>query len=269
MLRRSIGCKNLCVLVFAMLGACGLRVSAQASTVARGSGVSIQHGPTLRSGVQALPHIAKPVNAATARVNSAVDRLNKGMSAQLADCDSGYRVWARTVKDRRPDTRGDWERTVDVTMAGPGFVSYVATDETFCGGAHPNSYTMALVYDLNTGRPVNWLKLLKTGDATGELSGALDETKVGLLHSPKLHKLFAGMSDKECQEDLEEDSSGFALWPDASQGQIMFALPDLPHAIAACGAPMAMSASQATAMGLNAELTDALAVSHKRAVVKP
>ena len=140
-----------------------------------------------------MPRIIAPVDAAETRINAAVRRLDATVS-KAADACKGL--------DGKP---GDWERAIDVPMRGPGYLSYVITDNLSCGGAHPDAATMLIVYDLRSGAPVDWTRLLPpslTGTVARE-QGA-DGTRMVTLVSKRLFALYlegyrAGSADSQVE----------------------------------------------------------------------
>src|SRR5277367_5886663 len=104
----------------------------------------------LRKGVDMWPLIVNPGNPAEQRVNAILTRLNGRLTQALKTCDAQVLEQSKqmgdTAKGKDP-TSGDWTRKVEVTMDGPRFLSLLATDESFCGGAYPDSDQMALVFD--------------------------------------------------------------------------------------------------------------------------
>ena len=100
--------------------------------------------PPFKESNARLPRLSSPATPATARINAAFDKLDARWSGFMRDC----------PKD------GETARSVQVTMNGPQFFSVVVNEEESCGGAHPDSSTLALVYDVSTGKPVDWKTLL-------------------------------------------------------------------------------------------------------------
>ncbi len=113
--------------------------------------------------------IADPVDDAQRRIDAALQHL-----------DAHVRKAVATYKgdDGSP---GDWGCTVDVPMRGPGYLGFVITDNAFCGVAHPSTATMAILYDLHTGVPVDRTRLLPPS-LTGKvaLAAGLDDTRARL-----------------------------------------------------------------------------------------
>lgn len=105
--------------------------------------VSLRSPTPLRKDLQAFPRIAKPIDPAEHRINAALQGLDERVRRSATTC---------KADDGKP---GDWERSVEVPMTGPGFVSYAFSDSTYCGGAHPGFSNSAIVYDLKTGNPVD------------------------------------------------------------------------------------------------------------------
>ena len=102
----------------------------------------------------------------------------------------------------------DWERKITVTVTGPRFLSMVAVDSLFCGGAHPDSDTLAMVFDLTTGRPVNWMDLVpKSANASAISDSNSDGTKVGALIVPALRDLSLNETVEDCKDAFQNPQS--------------------------------------------------------------
>lgn len=106
--------------------------------------VRMQVPPPIEKGVAAMPLIADPVDESEKRINTALKRLDANVRKAIGACKGDEGAPA------------DWERSVEVPMHGPGYVSFVISDDASCGGAHPSTGTMSIVYDLKTGRPIDW-----------------------------------------------------------------------------------------------------------------
>ena len=147
--------------------------------------VRMQVPPAIEQGVAALPLIADPADAAETRINAALQRLDQSVRRSITACKA------------HSGQSSDWERSVEVPMRGPGFISFVITDDVYCGGAHPDLSNMAIVYDLRTGAPVDWTRLLPPS-LTGKLALAdgADGTKMVTLASPRLNALFLAGYDQ-------------------------------------------------------------------------
>lgn len=125
----------------ACLGAFLLAVAVPAWAADRS--VTLKAPPDVMPGIAAMPQIDAPVDEAERRINAALKRLDGSVRKAAKHC---------TVEAGKA---GDWGRSVEAPMRGPGFVSFVVHDGVFCGGAHPNSSTMSIVYNLKTGAPVD------------------------------------------------------------------------------------------------------------------
>ena len=212
-------------------------------------------------GVAAFPRIAGGVDAGvTAKVNAGLKRLDVSVAAAALDCRKSFR---EQTKKSGSDA---WTRTVEVTMRGPRYVSYLATDSYFCGGMYPNDgIVLPLVYDLTTGIPVDWLKYLPAG-AKGALSNSGDGAKTGVVMWPVLSAMAKRQADdKDCKEAYGEDGEPvqFALWLDARAGAVEAQAVSFPHAMAACADVVTIPADAARKMGFGAELVDALEAAKK------
>lgn len=212
--------------------------------------------------IAAMPLIDAPSDEAERRINAALARFDANVRKAAAEC-------------RKDGGRNsDWSRSVEATMRGPGFLSFTIGDNAFCGGAHPNSATQAIVYDLATGKPVDWTALLPPS-LTGTLSlqTGMDDTKTVALASRKLFDLYlklyrpvaAGATesdeDRECREAVKmagtDAPPAMSAWLDAKQGGLAIQF-DLAHVVQACADAVVIPVSTLKAEGAKSALTDAL-----------
>ena len=92
--------------------------------------------------VAAFPRLASGAEPASiARINKALTQADGRVRKAARDC---------LQADRK---HANWTRKVSVPMQGPRYVSLIATDDYFCGGAHPDNSTVALVFDWT---PARW-----------------------------------------------------------------------------------------------------------------
>lgn len=228
--------------------------------------VNLEPMKQLRGGVDAWPLISHPSTLAERHVNDALNRLNENMARTLKDCDTSYRNWADQVHQPLTGKNAvghDWERKITVTMTGPRFLSIVAIDGyIFCGGAHPDRDTLAMVFDLTTGRPVNWMNLIsKSADASAYSDSNSDGTTVGALIVPALRAMTLAKADKECKDAFRNPQS-YQLWPDAKSGTLTAEPFGLPHVVAACADDLALTADEARRVGFEETLLSAIAQAH-------
>ncbi len=213
-------------------------------------------------GVAAMPLIADPVDDAERRVNAAVRQLD-------------VRVRKEAVTCKTPSGASGWERTVDVPMRGPSFISFVIKDSAFCGGAHPATATMSIVYDLRTGRPVDWTRLLPPSmTGTVKLTIGMDKTKVVTLASRRLYALYIAGYDlgdgtaedrascKEAVQQIGGDPPDMMVWLDARRGGLAVQY-DLSHVVQNCAVPVVIPVATLRADGAQPALLDALALAQK------
>ncbi len=237
-----------------------LLVAAAAQAADRAVHLSVP--PPVRRGIAAMPQITDPADAAERKINAAVRRFDTSVRKAAGECRS----------DGKP---GDWGRTVDATMRGPGFLSFVINDNYDCGGAYPNTGSISIVYDLQTGNPVDWTKLLPAS-LTGDLSldNGADGTKTVQLSAKRLYALYltgihygkgANDTDPECKDVLEQPDNTappMSAWLDAKQGGLAVERNDLPHATAACEVPVVIPAATLRKEGASAVLTNAIEAAH-------
>ena len=198
--------------------------------------------------VSAFPRIAAPRTPATAKINAALTRLDRRWSDFARECRSGG-------KDNEASRR------VRATLTGPRFLSLVARDEESCGGAHPDNSTLALVYDLGSGRPVDWREMLGPRLAAETTTDTvIDGTTIGMVGSDALRGLYvrARKPDKNCADVLADPSLHFVAWLDGKRRGLAIE-PVLPHAVAACGDDVTIPLAGLRRLGADPALTSALA----------
>jgi hypothetical protein len=228
--------------------------------------VRVQSPPDVAKDLGAMPRVVPARDEAERKINSAVARLDSSARKAAAAC--------------RKEGRGRswWERSISVSMRGPRFISYDITDNVFCGGAHPSVGTMAIVYDLTTGAPVDWSALLPPS-LTGKvaLSMEMDGTRMVTLASERLHALYLAQyrprtgdpkvdaSDDECREAIAQAGDGEApamtVWPDAREGGLAIRF-ELPHAVQACVDEVVIPLAALREEGANRVLVDSIEKAH-------
>jgi hypothetical protein len=203
----------------------------------------------------ALPRILAPATPSTAKINAALATLDRRWAGFVKECKAGG-------KDNEAS------RTVVVSMAGPRFLSLVASDEESCGGAHPDNSTLALVYDLTTGRPVDWRQLLGPRLVTATRTDTvIDGSGIGVARSAGLSRLYQRALKKrpdydpawwkECEETLTADDLDYVLWPDAKTHGLV-AEPQVVHAVAPCAEDVTIPAAELRQAGADPALISAL-----------
>ena len=244
-----------------------LLVSALACAQAADRMVRLQTPPEVVKGLAAMPSIAEPGDEAERKINAALSRLDASARKAAAECKT----------DAGKDS--SWERSVQVPMRGPRFISYEVVDDTFCGGAHPNTSTMSIVYDLTTGAPVDWTALLPPA-LTGKpvLASGADGTKMVTLSGQTLYALYLtgyrppsgaakkDAEDDECREAVAEageggNAPGMMAWLDAGEDGLVVQF-DLAHAVQACADAVTIPAVALRAAGAQPVLVEAVIKAH-------
>lgn len=222
---------------------------------------------SLARDVAAYPQILSPVDDAETAINQALKKLDATVVKARAEC------------LRQNPKSSDWTRNIDVPMRGPRYLSYVVTDNAFCGGAHPNVGDMAIVYDLRTGKPIDMSQILPA-KLLGKLAlaGGMDGTRTIQLTSEPLMKLYQQLyrqprqeDDKECADAISmsgDEIPPFVAWLDAGTGGVGL-LPDLPHVIQACADPVVIPVATLRAQGAPAEALAAIQAAHEAWKDKP
>ena len=224
--------------------------------------VQLKPSASLGPNLAAFPRlVAAADDKAAARINQALDRRDQQLRSALKECRANVEAPAKA----------EYTRTIAVTMQGPRFVSFVATDYSDCGGAHPNTDSLVLVYDLQTGSPVNWAALLPASLIQGtSLDTAGDGTQIGVVSSRTLQNLYLQARKSDKKDPLDPDCTGvlsdpdlkLSLWPDAKAGGIAVAPSGLPHVVAACGDSATIPTATLRQLGVKAVILDAIDAAH-------
>ena len=228
--------------------------------------VQMKVPPPVSKTVAAMPLIADPADDAERRINAALQRLTEQIRKTVPTCKNDQ------------GKQGSWERTVEAPMRGPGFISFVIRDEAFCGGAHPAAATMAIVYDLKTGRPVDWTILLPpslTGSVA--LAAGMDGVRPGegakmvTLASPRLYDLYiagyalpdadATAQDRaDCKEAVQRvggNPPAMMVWLSAKPAGLALQY-DLSHVVQNCAVPVIIPLATLRREGAKPALLDAI-----------
>jgi hypothetical protein len=219
----------------------------------------------LAADLAAFPRlVAAPDDKGAERINQALDRRDRQLQSAVKDC--------RSNSDRPADAT--WSRVISVAMRGPRYLSLVANDSWDCGGAHPDFSLLVLVYDLNSGSPVNWTRLLPVSLIQGtSLDSAGDGTQIGVVSSRALQALYLKAQssdpkeplDPECRDVLSDPGLKFNIWPDGKGDGLALQTQGLPHVVAACGSDSVIVAtSTLRKLGVQPALLAAIDAAHAR-----
>jgi hypothetical protein len=239
--------------VAGMLGFAGQVPAAEAP-------VQLKPSPEIAKGIAAFPRlVAAPDDKASQRINQALDKRDASARKMQKDC------LANVAKP----SDADYERVIWVTMRGPFYLSFLASDNADCGGAHPSTSQMALVYDLASGAPVNWQKLLpKAMVQATSTDTVVDGTVVGFVTSKTLQSLWlkaeaaANPIDPDCKDAVNDPKLTLSLYPDAKAGGLAVQPGDFVHVIAACADTNVIPTAILRPLGVDAALLDAIDAAH-------
>jgi hypothetical protein len=196
----------------------------------------------------ALPRIAHP-SPAQVKLNHSFALIDKSARGSADSC-------------RGPSEEGDemfYNRSIEVISLGPLFLSVYLSEEIGCGGVHPYVNLFTFTYDLHTGEPVHWAKLLTKVHAE-EVSvnpGNMLPVEIFGVSSLALQKLYSAgwKADGQCQledvvDPLGETITTFLLSP-APHKQGISALPtNLASAAAICAQPVVLGNSAMDELGI-------------------
>ncbi len=214
-----------------------------------------------------MPLILNPKSVERRRINDGLRKIDASMRSALAECDKDYFDLAQQRGEKNPGspTRGDWTRTVTVTMAGPTYLSYLIVDLNYCGGVHPNFSESALVYDLRTGLPVDWTSQLPAGEANLNPEHDWNSIPAQQISDKAMQTYYADhLTDKECQKIVREDEDfSLLVWLDAKRGMLTLGT-NLPHVDEACAEHVSITVEEARGLGFSDTFLREIEVTKKR-----
>lgn len=229
--------------------------------------ITLSRPPALRKNVAAMPLIRNPKSAEEQRINQDLSRIDVSMRSALVECDKDYSEHAKAlkIKSSRQWKQNNWTRSVEVTTAGPHYLSYLITDSNLCGGAHENFSESALVYDLETGLAVNWIALLPAGESKLQPEESSNNIPAQEIAGKSLQAFYAGrLKDEDCRKIVgEDDNFSLLIWPDAKLHKLVFGT-NLRHVIEACAEHVVLSADEARQLGFSDTLLQSIEMSGKR-----
>jgi hypothetical protein len=160
-------------------------------------------------------------------------------------------------------------RTITVTMRGPRYLGFYVGGSQDCGGAHPDAATSVYVYDLSTGSPVNWQRLLPKSMVQGtSLDTDINGATVAFVTSKALQDFYlkaenaANPIDPDCQDVLTDPKLQLNLWPDPKGGGLGVEPGNLPHVVQACADPIVIPTATLRPLGVSTDLLDAIDAAH-------
>ena len=216
-----------------------------------GQAVALKPSPAIRRGVAAFPRlVAKPGDEVASRINRALKKADDVAVEGMCK---------------------DYSRQVRVTMRGPRYLSLLASDSWYCGGAYPDSSERAPVYDLATGAPADWKKMLSAAliETAATSPGGGDGDPV-LVTSSTLWNLYAKRAqqgNKACADvfaDATTIGTGLMVWLDAKADGLGLQAWDWPHVVKACAAPITVATAELRRLGVQAAFLDAIDEAHRR-----
>lgn len=220
--------------------------------------VQLKPSRAITKDVPAFPRLTA-TDAAAQRINHALDKLDALTRQAIKDC--------RANVDKGADF--DLTRTITVTMRGPRYLGFYVGGSQDCGGAHPGAGTSAFAYDLSTGSPLNWQRLLPKSMVQGtSLDTDINGATIAFVTSKALQDLYlkaendAGPIDPDCQGALTDPGLKLNLWPDPKDGGLGVEPGDLPHVVQACADPITIPTATLRPLGVDAALLDAIDAAH-------
>lgn len=242
--------------------ACAVAVSLMVGTAAAAEpdvpAVRLTPRPALLPGVAALPEVELADAAVAKRINDRLRRVDARVRAAALEC-------------RQADHGIPFTRKVTTTMRGPRFVSLLAEDAWNCA-AYPDESRTALVYDLETGAPIDWARFLPPALAAKSVfDHSFVGLRLGLVESPQIAALWARrLKNRECGHWVETGARpSFQLWPDARAGGLSILIMTVPHVGAVCRETVTVPTAILRQRGVSAALLDAVDAAHRQGLFGP
>jgi hypothetical protein len=220
--------------------------------------VQLKPAPEIAPGIVAFPRlVAAPDDKAAQRINHAFDKLDGSARQEQKDC----------LANVDSPSDADYERAIWVTMQGPRYLGFLVNNSADCGGAHPSVSLTALVYDLSSGAPVNWQRLLPKAMVQGTSTDTdVAGTTVGFVTSKKLQSLWLEAEgdpiDPDCKDAVTDPKLALSLYPDAKAGGLAVQPGDFAHVIMACADSNVIPTATLRPLGVDAGLLDAIDAAH-------
>ena len=244
-------------------------LAGMALLLALGSGLALGAALAADASLQAQPKLAKDFEAFPRVSGGVAPEVAKRINDGLARADAKGR---KAIADcRKQDARhGYWERSVEATMVGPRYLSLVSRDNAMCGWAHPNTSSMALVYDLADGKLVDLAKLLPGLVTKTALDETMDGSKIGTIGSPRLMAIFRDEAkknpglDPECKQVIaDREELAFIAYPDAKTHGLVLEPVGVEHVVQACFDAMILTGAVLATQGTSADFLEALGTARK------
>ncbi len=211
-------------------------------------------GHEVAKGVAAAPRLLSGAPAPIlARINAAMVRVDARGRSSAADC----RTSLRERKDLPQGDDDGWTRDVKVVFTGPRLFAILIQDSYYCGGPYPARDDQALVFDLSTGRPVDWRPLFPPAlHAQTATDTAGDGATLGFFKANSALVGLMGPVNEECRDGLE--SRYIMVWPDRAAGGLVLGLRGFPHVSQACEEDVTLTPAKLRHLGFASALVDAI-----------
>ena len=203
--------------------------------------------------------VAAPDDKAAARINKALDKLDALTREAMKECRAN-------VQD---PSDFDFERSITVTMRGPHYLGFSVGGSQDCGGAHPASGSSSFVYDLTSGSPVNWQRLLPKSMVQGtSLDTDINGATIAFVTSKTLQGLWlkaeaaANPIYPDCEDAVNDPKLQLNVYPDAKAGGLAVEPGNFPHVFAACADTTVIPTAILRPLGVDAGLLDAIDAAH-------
>ena len=158
---------------------------------------------------------------ADAAINSELSsRLPAGWDSEWLQCLAGS--LAATGQE------GSFEQSVKPTLVSRAFLAVEEISSTYCGGAHPDYYTLPRTFDRKTGKEVDLFGWLGEDRIDGEDS-TIDN---------RLRALILARRPRDDENDCTDLLAESDYWSIGLAREGLVFTPDLPHAATACEEPV-------------------------------
>lgn len=204
----------------------------------------------------ALPRIASPNNASTAKINAALAALDADWKENVAACTDGDKAISREV---------------GVARNAADFLAVTVFYDVSCGGAYPSSGTDAHTYDLTSGALADWSKLLPAAGITN--SESTPEYPANTFNSTALQARLVKAAETsagndaawrlDCLPVLQMEGLTLQAAFDPEKPVLNISPGSLPHAVQACGETLALTVDDLKSLGADERLIAAVQAARK------
>ncbi len=167
---------------------------------------------------------------------AAIDAINRRLREPFENSEEG---WAWCLRNTG-SFGADYHYSIEPTLATARWLAVKASNDSFCGGAHPNTSNVATLFDRTSGAIVNlfdWFAPAAVRRTTYEEGTTVDTLGPKLLRHVAGKIPFAERREEDCRPSVESATT----WDLALTEKGIAFTPNLPRVMMACGDTVVLS----------------------------